>query len=253
MHCLLLFPSNKLLRKPTHIAPSDRCPRKPMFADIEPSRTIVVVESRSRKLPLLPNDCARKPVPNVEPCFLVMSVQKIQRPQTHDKFVMPTSVPTNLRRFDERELLFPLLLIRNPSFCVDPGHMLKTEWLLCKCVGLRFSSILMIGQKTSIKEDILVWLKLSKLSWALICSKLFFGHLLSSDLKRGITSSILTRFKWFKGCWVHLYSSTLYLQTPETKEALRAHWHTTCSVTGLFTLGVFCEWIKASQTRWPCQ
>jgi hypothetical protein len=106
-----------------------------MFADIEPSKTIVVVESRSIKLPLLLDDCSRKPMPNVEPCFLVTSVQKNQCPQTHNEFVMPTTAPTNLQWFDEWELLFPLLLIRSPSFCVDPGHMLKTEWLLCKCAG----------------------------------------------------------------------------------------------------------------------
>ncbi len=76
MHCLLLLPNYKSLRKPVFIAPSDRCPRKPTFASIEPSRTIAVVESGSRKPLLLLDDCVKKPMPNVEPHFIVMGVQK---------------------------------------------------------------------------------------------------------------------------------------------------------------------------------
>jgi len=97
MHRLLFLPSNKPLRKLAPIVLGDRCPRKPMFIGIEFSKTIVVVESWSRKLPLLPDNSTRKPMPSVQPCFLVTGVQKIQRPQMHNMFVMPTIAPTNLR------------------------------------------------------------------------------------------------------------------------------------------------------------
>jgi len=76
----------------------------------------------------------------------------------HNMFVLPTTTPTNLWRFGEQELLLPLLLICSFNFCEDPNHMFKTEWLFCKCVDLKLSPIFMLGQKTSIKEDILVWL-----------------------------------------------------------------------------------------------
>jgi hypothetical protein len=62
------------------IVPSDKCPRKPAFAGIKPSITIIVVESKSRKFMLLPNDYVRKLAPSVEPYFLVIGVQKIQCP-----------------------------------------------------------------------------------------------------------------------------------------------------------------------------
>jgi hypothetical protein len=158
MHCLLLLPNYKPLRKLTPIAPDDKCPKKPAFASIEPSRTIVVIESGSRKPLLLLDNCARKLVPSVEPSFIVMGVQKIRHPQTCNKFVVPTTRPIDLWQFDEQELLLPLLSIRSPSFCEELGDKFKIEHLFCKCVGLRLSSILMIGQKMSIKKDILVWL-----------------------------------------------------------------------------------------------
>jgi hypothetical protein len=77
MSWLLLLPSYKPLKKFAPIALGDRCPRKPTFVAIEPSRTIVVVESKSRKPPLLLDNYARKPTPSVELCFIVMGVQKI--------------------------------------------------------------------------------------------------------------------------------------------------------------------------------
>jgi hypothetical protein len=76
MHCLLLLPSYKLLRKPTPIALGDKCPRKLAFVGIKPSRTIIVVENMNRKLMLLPNNYARKLTPSLESHFLVMGVQK---------------------------------------------------------------------------------------------------------------------------------------------------------------------------------
>ncbi len=78
------------------IVPSDRCPKKLTFVGIKPLRTIVVVESKSRKLSFLLNKCARKSMPTVELCFLVMGVQKIWRPQMHNKFDVPIAVPTYL-------------------------------------------------------------------------------------------------------------------------------------------------------------
>jgi hypothetical protein len=95
-----------------------------------------------------------KPAPNVEPCFLVMGIQKIQHPPTYNEF----AVPINLQRFGEWELLLPLSLNHNPNFCKNLGHTFKTKRLFCKCVGLRLSSNTMIGQKMSRREDILVWL-----------------------------------------------------------------------------------------------
>lgn len=96
MHCLLLLPNYKPLRKPMPIVPGDRCPRKLTFVGIKPLKTIVVVESKSRKLSLLLNKCARKSMPSVELCFLVTGVQKIWRPQMHNKFAMPIAVATYL-------------------------------------------------------------------------------------------------------------------------------------------------------------
>ncbi len=115
MRYLLLLPSYKPLRKPVPIALGDGCPRKPTF----------VVESGSRKLPLPPNDFARKYAPSVEPRFLVMGVQKIRRPQMWNKFVVPTTAPTNLWQFGEWELILPLSSIHSPSFCEILGHMFQ--------------------------------------------------------------------------------------------------------------------------------
>ncbi len=114
MHCLLLLLNYK-------------SPRKPTFASIEPSRTIVVVESGSRNPSLLLDNCVKKLVPNVEPHFIVMGVQKIQCSQTRNKFAMPTTATPNLRWFGEQELLLPLLSIRSPSFCEDLDHTFKIK------------------------------------------------------------------------------------------------------------------------------
>jgi len=80
MHCLLLLPNYKPLRKFVPIAHGDKCPIKPTFVGIEPSRTITMVEGGSRKLLLLLDDYVRKHAPNVEPRFSMMGVQKIRCP-----------------------------------------------------------------------------------------------------------------------------------------------------------------------------
>ncbi len=173
--CLILLPSCKPPRKLVPIAHGDKCPRKPTFVGIEPSRTITRVESGSRKLLLLLDNYARKDVLNVEPRFLMTSVQKIRCPHTHNGFAVPTIAPSNLWWFGEQELLLLLLLICSPSFCEDPGQTFKTEQLFCKCVGLRLISFLTIGQKVSIQKISLFGYRwVSKLSWAGMCSKLFF-------------------------------------------------------------------------------
>jgi hypothetical protein len=77
--------------------------------------------------------------------FLGDMCPKTLTPQTCIGFVMPIAAPKDLWQFGEWELLLPLSSIHSPSFCEDPDHTFKIEWLFCKCVGLRLSSIFMIG------------------------------------------------------------------------------------------------------------
>jgi hypothetical protein len=118
-------------------------------------KNITMVESESRKLLLLLDDCPRKHDPSVEPPFSMMGVQKIRWPQTHTGFVVPTTALTDL--WFGWQVLYSYYrgFIALAFVKILATHSFKTEWLFCKCVGWRLSSILMIGQKMSIKEDIL--------------------------------------------------------------------------------------------------